>query len=78
MGIITALMSLQMLEMTIVNYTTGADIMWLMVAVIGGIADGITIITGITMIVQGAAALKKTGETGAENGEIGIKRDDNI
>lgn len=58
-GFITALMSLQMLEMTIVSYTTGGDIMWLMVAIIGGAVDGVTLIIGAAMTAEGALALKK-------------------
>lgn len=52
-------MSLQMLEMTIVSYTTGGDIMWLMVAIIGGAVDGVTLIIGAAMTAEGALALKK-------------------
>ena len=64
-GFITALMSLQMLEMTIVSYTTGGDIMWLMVAIIGGAVDGVTLIIGAAMTAEGALALKKAKK--AEN-----------
>lgn len=63
-GLTTALMSLQMLEMTIVGYTTGGDTMWLMVAVIGGIADGVTIFAGIYMMIRGALALKRAEKAG--------------
>lgn len=58
-GLVSALMSLMLLEVSIVRLYANGYSMWEMVSVIGAVFDGVVLFMGLYMIIKGALTYRK-------------------